>query len=131
MGAESGPRASEARERPCIPGFPGRETTTSLPSSRDVLKTSNSEPLVTPALTPRDGGVTGTGPLSAGRRPMASQSVPPPTLTLEGFMRLACRMAIIGALLCPLTATITQAQAPTITVGTLVYGEYRYQLKRD
>jgi hypothetical protein len=46
-------------------------------------------------------------------------------------MRLACRMAVIGALLGPLTATIAQGQAPTITVGTLVYGEYRYQLKRD
>jgi len=46
-------------------------------------------------------------------------------------MRLVCRMVIIGALLCPLTATIARGQAPTITVGTLVYGEYRYQLKRD
>ncbi len=46
-------------------------------------------------------------------------------------MRLASRFAVVGALVCAFTTGVAQAQAPTVTVGTLIYGEYRYQLKRD
>lgn len=71
------------------------------------------------------------GPLNAGQPSIGVAICGATTLTRKDFMRLASRVAIIGALMCPLTATIAQGQAPTITVGTLVYTEYRYQLNRD
>jgi len=46
-------------------------------------------------------------------------------------MRLVCRFATIGAVACAFTATAARGQAPTVTVGTTIYSEYRYQLKTD